>query len=578
MYPAAVGSSPGASRSAAAGLPSDAVSERVGRYDLVRRLGSGGMAEVHLARASGIEGFEKLVVLKRILPHLSADPHFVKMFLAEARLAAILEHNNIVQVFDLGRHDQDYFFTMEFVYGETLYSVLRAARRMGQKLPLEHSITMGIGTAAGLHYAHERVGFDGKPLGIVHRDVSPSNVMLTYDGCVKVTDFGIAKVTSRTDVTQAGTRKGKVPYMSPEQCRAKDLDRRSDIFALGIVLYEASTQTRLFDGEDEFGVMNRIVNGDIEPPSSRRSGYPKELERIVMKALSVDRERRYKTARGLQLDLEKFAREKKLTATPSHLSKWMHDTFRPQPFPWGALVGDGGASPHAALSTLAEKGQALGSASGSAGRIPRSEPERTPYTNGGASWNASSAGSLGSAPHSYQTSGTRGGPKNTTLRGVAIGLGAVAGVAVAGLLGMLLQSKLSADDSGTDTPAAESPAAPAGAVNEPAGDAAPPAEAADDKPAESPPAAEVPPLAADDETPPEAEPPAEAEPDPSEDEELVVLEDERPASSGRRGTSSRGKRGTKPKGGGSSSKPAAGSSGTEKKKTGKSNLDAFLPQ
>lgn len=572
MFPAAVGSSPGASRSAAAGLRSDSVSERVGRYDLVRRLGSGGMAEVHLARAPGIEGFEKLVVLKRILPHLSADPHFVKMFLAEARLAAILEHNNIVQVFDLGRHDDDYFFTMEFVYGETLYSVLRAARRMGQQLPLEHSITMGIGTAAGLHYAHERVGFDGKPLGIVHRDVSPSNVMLTYDGCVKVTDFGIAKVTSRTDVTQAGTRKGKVPYMSPEQCRAKDLDRRSDIFALGIVLYEASTQSRLFDGEDEFGVMNRIVNGDIEPPSSRRSGYPKELERIVMKALSTDRNRRYKTARGLQLDLEKFAREKKLTATPSHLSKWMHDTFRPQPFPWGALVGDGGASPHAALSTLAERGQGLGS--GSAPQIPQSRPEQTPYSNGGASWNQSSAGSLGSAVASYQTSGTRGGSKNSTLRGVAIGLGCVAGVAVAGLLGMLLQSKLSPSETETPTPDAAPSAVAAGDDKAPAADVDEDVEAAPTRPP-----SEAEPTAAEDEVAPDAEPPpteVEPTPEPPVEEDVVVLEDDRPSGSGRRGTSGRNKRGTKQKGSAGSTKspPPA----EEKKKPGKANLDAFLPQ
>lgn len=313
----------------------------LGRYELLRSLGAGGMAEVHLARSSGLHGFDKLVVVKRILPHLAADPQFIEMFLTEARLAALIDHPNVVQVYDLGTDGTDYFFTMEFVYGENLQTILRSATESGHVLPFEAGIGFCIDVAAGLHYAHERVDFDGRPLGIVHRDVSPSNVMVTYEGCAKVADFGIAKVSNRTGVTQAGIRKGKVPYMSPEQCRADHLDRRSDVFALGIVLFETTTLTRLFDGENEFGVMHRIVSGEIPRPSSRRAGYPPALEQIVMRSLAVDRDRRYPTTRALQLDLERFARDHRLNIGQSGRADWMHQVYRPQPFPWGALMGDG---------------------------------------------------------------------------------------------------------------------------------------------------------------------------------------------------------------------------------------------
>ncbi|MCA9712545.1 MAG: serine/threonine protein kinase, partial [Myxococcales bacterium] len=340
--------------------PDMVVSETLGGYDLLRRLGSGGMAEVHLARANGIEGFQKLVVLKQILPHLSRDKHFVRMFLEEARLAALLDHPNVVQVFDLGKEEGEYFFTMEFVYGENLSGLLKGLRKVSQSLAFEHVVTIGLGVAAGLNYAHERVGFDGRPLGIVHRDVSPTNVMITYEGGVKVADFGIAKVVTRTDVTRAGTRKGKVPYMSPEQCRAEKIDRRSDVFSLGIVLWEAATGERLFEGDNEFGVMNLIVNGQMKPPRAVRPDVPVDLERIIMKALTVDKDRRYQTARELQLDLEHFARDHKLRATPSALGELMHYLFRPEPFPWGALRGSSGKG-MMSPATIAEISAMIGS-------------------------------------------------------------------------------------------------------------------------------------------------------------------------------------------------------------------------
>lgn len=412
--------------------------ECVGHYELVRRLGSGGMAEVHLARVAGLEGFEKLLVLKRILPHLSADPHFVKMFLAEARLAALLDHPNVVQVYDLGCDDGDYYFVMEFVYGENLQSLLRSATRAGEDVPLSLAVSIVCGAAAGLHFAHERVGFDGQPLGIVHRDVSPTNVMVTYDGFVKVADFGIAKVTNRTDVTRAGTRKGKVPYMSPEQCRAEKLDRRSDIFALGILLHECTTMTRLFDGDNEFGVMNRIVNGDIPPPSSLRPGYPKELERIVMRALTVDKERRYATALELQRDLESFAREQRLDGSARALGEWMHRMFAPRPFPWGALMD--GRSEAAMLSTAVEDGSSHSmSHDGPASDV-------TAASTGPANY-------LPPAPRDARP--TRSG----TLRGVAIGLSSVAALSVVGVLGLFLARGGDASDEETSPAAVEPPPA-----------------------------------------------------------------------------------------------------------------------
>src|SRR5690606_29379467 len=187
----------------------------LGKYQLLRRLATGGMAELFLARAKAIHGFEKLVVLKRILPQHAENDDFIRMFLAEARLAATLHHPNIVQVYDIGGEEGSYFFTMEFVQGVDLRKLVRAARKKNKALPLEHILHVIMGMAAGLNHAHEKVGLDGKPLGIVHRDVSPSNVLVTFEGGVKIVDFGIAKAASAQVATIAGTLKGKIPYMSP---------------------------------------------------------------------------------------------------------------------------------------------------------------------------------------------------------------------------------------------------------------------------------------------------------------------------------------------------------------------------
>src|SRR5688500_17331573 len=233
---------------------------RFGRYELIRRLAIGGMAELYLARATGIEGFEKIVVLKRILPQHAENEDFVRMFLEEARLTATIHHPNVASVHDIGGCEDGVFFTMEDVHGEDVRTILQALVKQQRSLPLEHARAIVICAAAGLHAAHEKTGADGKELGIVHRDISPSNLLVSYDGGVKIIDFGIAKSSKRETETRAGTLKGKIAYMSPEQCTGEPLDRRSDVFSLGVVLYELTTGQRLFPVDNEYAAMRQIVD------------------------------------------------------------------------------------------------------------------------------------------------------------------------------------------------------------------------------------------------------------------------------------------------------------------------------
>jgi hypothetical protein len=300
---------------------------RLGKYQLLRRLATGGMAELFLARAAAMHGFEKLVVLKRILPQHAENDDFIKMFLAEARLAATLHHPNVVQVYDIGEDAGHCFFTMEWVQGQDLRRIVRAARKAEVPIPLEHILHIITGVAAGLDYAHDKAGLDGVPLGIVHRDVSPSNVLVTYDGAVKLVDFGIAKAAAFQSNTIAGTLKGKIPYMSPEQCRGEAVDRRSDIFSIGTLLWELTTGTRLFAGDNEIAIINRVAQGDVPLPTTVRPEYPVELEAIVMRALHADPEQRYQTAVELQLDLEDFARDARLPVSPARMAMFMRELF-----------------------------------------------------------------------------------------------------------------------------------------------------------------------------------------------------------------------------------------------------------
>jgi serine/threonine protein kinase len=311
---------------------------RLGRYEVLGSLARGGMAELFVARLGGIEGFSRRVVVKRVLPGLAGDREFVDMFLEEARLAATLEHRNIVQVHDIGHDADGHFFAMELLQGSDVAHVLRALSPRRAELPLAIALEIARGACAGLHYAHERLGPDGAPLGLVHRDVSPQNLFVTFDGAVKLLDFGIAKAAQRIadHVTRSGTLRGKLPYMSPEQCRGEALDRRSDIFSLSVVLWEMTVGARLYGagGEGDFEVLKSIADQEPPPPSSRRPDYPPELERIVLRGLRRDRAARYQTADELAADLEAFTRARSLWVSPREMVAFMAATFPDQAVAW----------------------------------------------------------------------------------------------------------------------------------------------------------------------------------------------------------------------------------------------------
>ncbi|MCP3163763.1 protein kinase domain-containing protein [Myxococcus qinghaiensis] len=278
---------------------------QVGKYQLVRKLASGGMAEVFLAKAAGPMGFEKTLVLKRILPHLAEDPAFVEMFLGEARLAAQLEHPNIVQIFDFGEADGSYFLAMEFIDGPTLRRLVKRAAE--QSLPPMMCAKLVSLAAEGLAFAHDfSDAATGVPLGLIHRDVSPDNILVSRQGAVKVVDFGVAKVAGQGHRTQTGMVKGKVAYMPPEQLRALSVDKRVDVYALGVVLYELLTGKRPFDATTEASTMQAILFEPFVPVVERRPDVPVALQKILELALAKERDRRYPDCRALQADLERF--------------------------------------------------------------------------------------------------------------------------------------------------------------------------------------------------------------------------------------------------------------------------------
>ncbi len=298
-----------------------------GKYSLLERIAVGGMAEVFQAVQLGVEGFEKRLAIKRIRPHLSGEEAFLKMFLHEAKLAAQLQHPNIVQIFDLGRIGDAYFIAMEYIQGRDMSRVVPKAEKLGIQFPIEYAITIGSSVLDGLFYAHGKSDASGAPLNIVHRDVTPENIMVGWNGNVKILDFGIAKANSQTDQTKAGEIKGKLSYMSPEQAMGKTLDARSDIFSLGIVLYEWISGYRLFTGENEMAILKAIIDGKIYPPSYFREEIPEEVERILMKALEKDRNLRYQSARDMQLDILEWLSHAEFAPSNAHLANFMKQIF-----------------------------------------------------------------------------------------------------------------------------------------------------------------------------------------------------------------------------------------------------------
>lgn len=299
----------------------------LGKYEIVRELAIGGQARIYLARVRGTAGFEKQIVLKCILENLAADNQFVEMFLDEARLAATLRHSNIAEVIDVGVERGLYYFAMEYVAGKTAREIRLRGKELKKPPPLEISLAITCGTAAALEYAHNRVDAEGKPLEIVHRDVSPTNILVSYEGAIKLVDFGIARATLRRGRTRTGHKKGKVPYMSPEQCRGQTVDRRSDLFSLGTVLYELTTGVRPFLGSSEFMVMDQIVTGQPEPPSRVVRDYPPALEAIVLRALARAPGARYQTAAALLEDLEGFIAANSLLTSSHIVARYMGELF-----------------------------------------------------------------------------------------------------------------------------------------------------------------------------------------------------------------------------------------------------------
>jgi serine/threonine-protein kinase len=309
---------------------------RLGRYRLVRRLAVGGMAEVYLAVAEGLSGFEKRVVVKRLLPQHTREGELLAMFLDEARLVATLRHPNIGEVYDVGAEGSDYFFAMEHIPGRDVRDLLSA--RYGEPLPLAQALAIVMGVAEGLHHAHEQRDEEGRLLDIVHRDVSPSNVLVGVGGQVKLIDFGVAKWGAQRTETRHGVLKGKCAYMSPEQCRAEALDRRSDVFSLGVLLYEITTGTRPFSGDNDFEVMTAIVGGSLEAPSARWPGYPLGLEPIVLRALSPRAEDRFATAQELSRALAEFAAKQGVAPSAAGLAALLAETFGDEAS--GAIAAD----------------------------------------------------------------------------------------------------------------------------------------------------------------------------------------------------------------------------------------------
>ncbi len=299
--------------------------ERIGPYLIRQKVAQGGMAELFLADYEREDGFRRKVAIKRILPHLAGNSEFIKMFTREARLAALLQHPNVVQIFDYGNIENAYFIAMEYIHGKNLKEILTA---LGKGLPIEHSVFIISKICKGLDYSHSRRDDDsGQPLEIIHRDISPQNMLISYEGEVKISDFGISKAISEPSLTLAGVIKGKLAYLSPEQSLGEPIDQRTDIYALGLVLYETISGKKVYAFDTDVEAIRAIPTLEIEPLMQAREGIPAELNDIVMKCLAKKKEVRYQSASALYDDLAKFRKNMKFTFDTSDLAKFMNEHF-----------------------------------------------------------------------------------------------------------------------------------------------------------------------------------------------------------------------------------------------------------
>ena len=317
--------------------PTDGI--KFGQYVLLDKIATGGMAEVWKARMRGVEGFQKTVAIKKILPHLSDNQDFIEMFIDEAKLAAQLNHNNIIHIYDLGKIQSSYYIAMEYIDGYDLKTILKLAADRDHPLNVELALFIAAKIAAALDYAHRKRDFEDRDLGLVHRDVSPQNVLISQDGDIKLCDFGIAKAASKASHTQAGALKGKLQYMSPEQAWGRAIDKRSDIFALATVLFELLTGRKLFTGDNELSILEQVREARVTAPSHYNDEVTPQIDAIVVKALQKDPANRYQTAGEMERDINQVLYSFKPTPTAADLAIFMHrlSTSEAAPLPAASM-------------------------------------------------------------------------------------------------------------------------------------------------------------------------------------------------------------------------------------------------
>lgn len=313
------------------------VAHAIGNYEVIRKLATGGMGEVYLAKQRGPVAFSRDVVLKKLHPGYTEDSEFVRMFLNEAQLAGNLSHPNIVHIYDLFE-DDGYVIAMEYVRGTTVLSILRACARQGRTIPYGPAVRIALAVCDALHYAYTSLDDNGHPRHIIHRDISPSNVLIGYDGHVKLADFGVAKALD-VNVTRGESIKGKFGYLSPEQVRCEPLDQRSDLFALGIVLWEMTVGAPLYKRESDAAMMYAVMENDAPPPSSRHPSFPLDLEYVILTALQRDRDRRYSSAHEMATDLRRIAREHEWDIEAEALSELVTELVPANEVAFGRIGG-----------------------------------------------------------------------------------------------------------------------------------------------------------------------------------------------------------------------------------------------
>jgi tetratricopeptide (TPR) repeat protein len=327
---------------------------RFGKYLLLESIATGGVAQLFLGKITGLQGFEKLVAIKMILPHLSGEKDLVKAFIDEAKLAALLSHPNIVQIYDFGLMEDSYFIAMEYLFGKDLRHIFQKAREKEAPLSLEHALYITARICSGLGYAHKLTDLQGKPLHLIHRDISPQNILITYGGEVKIVDFGIAKAAGQSSTTQHGSIKGKVAYMSPEQASGEIIDQRSDIFSTGILLYEMLTQKRMFSG-DTMEILDKVRKRDFEPAEKAMENLPPVLYKILDRALAKDVNQRYQFCGEMQGAVEECMFDLSLRPDAQALGEYMKKLFGQEIEAEGERICN-----ESACLNVSQEGEALG--------------------------------------------------------------------------------------------------------------------------------------------------------------------------------------------------------------------------